>query len=80
MKAKTNKFHRFKINQTSTLLFFGIIMASNSSSTLEKLKSFIASPCSSQDFEVESLQNEESAELVSIIKNFGTVLGKWIFG
>ena len=50
-------------------------MASNSSSTLEKLKSFIASPCSSQDFEVDSLQNEESAELVSTyIRNFGMVL------
>ena len=53
-------------------------MASNSSSTLEKLKSFIASPCSSQDFEVESLQNEESAELVSIIIiNFGIVFGNF---
>ena len=51
-------------------------MASNSSSTLEKLKSFIASPCSSQDFEVDSLQNEESAELVSTyIRNFGMVFG-----
>ena len=41
-------------------------MASNSISTLEKLKSFAASPCSSQDFEVISQHDEESAELVSI--------------
>ena len=52
-------------------------MASNSSSTLEKLKSFVASPCSSQDFEVERLPNEESTELVSIfIRKFGMVFGK----
>ena len=41
-------------------------MASNSISTLEKLKSFAASPCSSQDFEVTSQHDDESAEFVSI--------------
>ena len=41
-------------------------MASNSISTINKLKSFAVSPCSSQDFEVSTQNSETVSTPVSI--------------